>query len=498
MMPPMSDSLPASKTHGRTAALLIILVALIGFIAAPSELFRGDPLCWMTEANSILRERSLAVPEANVGMGPVGQYFVRNPRDGRLYSKYGVGSSLAMLPPLAIMHVLDISDPAAALLIINGYYVFVSALMAWLLYRLAGRYTQRPLARLLFVLSCFYATFMWYYLRAQTMDLFLCLYFIIWFHATTRVMERGDRPRWADILTAWAMVLVMANTRPIFLALAGVSALLMGIQLWRSKAGATRLLLGAVVPAVLVAGSLALFNYVKFGAWYLTGYHQWEPSMHVPSLAHWMNLYELLVDPQFSILITFPPLLLSLFAAGRFWHAHRRDYAIALVAAVPICLIYALTLNWRGEWSAGPRYFLFALPVLALPMLHVIDGLIDHLRCWSVRIVAAGMVLLLGWSFATQALVICRPFTAYHSILLPLNGALDSGNGRLLLQLPRGIVIQRICNDLDDPEHSAFLAGVRQRLSPRDFQAYLDRLRRDVATYNIMWLDSGANMERHD
>jgi hypothetical protein len=204
----------------------------------------------------------------------------------------------------------------------------------------------------------------------------------------------------------------------------------------------------------------------------------------------------MLVDPQFSLFITFPPLLVALFAAGRFWREHRRDLAIALLAAVPLYLIYALTGNWRGEWSAGPRYFLFALPVLSLPMLHVIDALLDHLRSWSGRIQAAGLVLLLGWSCATQALVICRPFLAYYAVLLPLADTLNAGGGQLRLLQPRGIVIQGVCNDLDEPDRNAFLAGMHKCLPQPQFQSYLDLLRKEVATYNIMWLDSGENMER--
>src|SRR4051812_29463453 len=83
---------------------LLVFVALLGIADMPSLRWIGDPDAWREETRSLLHWRGLAVdPRINFAPGrgnDPGQYFVRNERNGLLYSKFGVVNSLMSLPPM--------------------------------------------------------------------------------------------------------------------------------------------------------------------------------------------------------------------------------------------------------------------------------------------------------------------------------------------------------------------------------------------------------------
>jgi hypothetical protein len=82
-----------------------------------------------------------------------------------------------------------------------------------------------------------------------------------------------------------------------------------------------------------------------------------------------------LLSPGKSVFLYSPPLLAALWGARRLWQ-NRRPVAVAVLAVVtPVVLVYARYLFWSGDWAWGPRYLVFALPALLLPVAELFEPL---------------------------------------------------------------------------------------------------------------------------
>ncbi len=166
---------------------LVVVVFAINFAAMPATWWAGDPSAWREEARSILRDGVLHVnTQYAEHIGEPGQYFVFNARNGWWYSKYGFMNSLMALPPTALEAAIQGQIPGAGeqsdLLIFNLYNILLSVLVSGLLYRIAGWYTDRTWVRVVYVLCTCYATFFWYYQRAQGAEIYQVLFFTAAFY----------------------------------------------------------------------------------------------------------------------------------------------------------------------------------------------------------------------------------------------------------------------------------------------------------------------------
>lgn len=391
---------------------VFVVVLLLNILLMPAEILRGDPLVWISEAKSIVFRGELALEEGAIKYGSPGQYVVTNDRNGRTYSKYGLMSSIAVLPAILGAGLLNEST-LVPMLSLNLWYALASAVLALMLFLLTRRYTSSALARLLFVAGCFYCSLLWYYLRAQSMELFICIYATAWYWAMIGLDETTSPNYRGRAAMAWLMAAFLVHTRPMFLLLAALTAGWIAWELLRQKAPGRlkRVAVYSVVPLALIALSLFVANHVRFGAWYHTGYHQWSPDEHTPSLKNLTGLFGFIADPQYSVLLTFPPLLLSLFAARKCWHRHRRDYLLALILCIGGILFYSLFPNWRGDWAAGPRYVLFALIPASLPCVVLLADLLRPRQ----RLRLAGVCLILAGSCFCWYQVIARGMYAWHT-----------------------------------------------------------------------------------
>jgi len=125
-----------------------------------------------------------------------------------------------------------------------------------------------------------------------------------------------------------------------------------------------------ILPAALICAVIAINNWAKFGAPWLSGYHQWhDPDPRVDFAA---ALYDLTLSPQWSLLLCFPPILLGIAGWKRFRREHKEEGIFILAVFVVYLQANILRGNWRGEWCYGPRYFLFILPLLALPAVYAL------------------------------------------------------------------------------------------------------------------------------
>lgn len=452
---------------------VFVVVLLLNILLMPAELLRGDPLVWISEAKSIIYRGELSLEEGAIKYGSPGQYVVKNDRNGRTYSKYGLMSSIAVIPAILGGNLLGEMDETnlVPMLSLNLWYALASATLALMLFRLSQRYTNSILARLVFLVGCFYCSFLWYYLRAQSMELFICIYVTGWYWAMVEMDQPTSRRYRIRAAIAWLMVALLVQTRPMFILLAALTACWIGWDMTRQKAPGRliRIAVYSALPLVLITLSLAIANHVRFGAWYHSGYHQWKPEEHTASLGNLATgLFGFIADPQYSVLLTFPPLLLSLFAARRFWQDHRRDYVLALILCIGAILFYSLFMNWRGDWAAGPRYVLFALLPASLPCVVLVADLLRPGR----RLHLAAVGLLLAGSCFCWYQVIARGMYAWHTAALGLDDHATLLTARESMIPPRGLVLYGLDRSINDFENHPLLVQAKKSMSAEQYAQY--------------------------
>ncbi len=201
-------------------------------------------------------------------------------------------------------------------------------------------------------------------------------------------------------LGVWAGIMV--NSKYI-LALAVIGGgLLLILHLRHRRFELRQVLLAALVggaPFLLLAAG---YNYARWGTIAETGYGPYIGRFFGGST--FFGLWGTLLSPNKSAFLYSPPLLLAAAAlpmAARRWP---RYLVAASVTALPIVVSYASYQFWSGEYAWGPRFFVFAVPVLVAPMVLILEraSAWRPVVRWSVitPIVAAGVaVQLLGTAF---------------------------------------------------------------------------------------------------
>src|SRR5262249_22202616 len=97
-----------------------------------------------------------------------------------------------------------------SLLLHNLWNIVLSALLAAVLYHLAALYTQRTAVRVGFALTTLYASAMWFYLRAQTSQLYHVLFFSALFLSLVHFMRTRS---WRRLAAVWLLASALLLTR---------------------------------------------------------------------------------------------------------------------------------------------------------------------------------------------------------------------------------------------------------------------------------------------
>jgi len=380
------------------------VVIIVGVLGMPANTYVGDPYAWRVEARSLIVDHRLGL-EATAGkyiQGSPGQYLVSNPRDGRLYSKYGLLNTVAALAPLSAERIvtgrLPPFESPTRTYFLNAYAIALTLLFALSLYRLALLFRPQPVVCALFVLLSLYTGFAFHYLRYHSSEplqlLFTCLFFE---RAVVYYRTRHSREAWL----AWIFLAALVFTKISFLVFLPLFSVFVAAAAYREKAPRLlRCAALALLAPILIAALLGAINWYKFGSPWLSGYHQWDVDQLLSPPRAQDFFGQLLLHPQWSLAFNFPLFAVALFGLRRFWRKFPAESAlITTFFVVTVGLLSRLGI-WRGEWCYGPRYFLFMLPILALPALFLLPGELGEGKRRRLSLT----LLMLAWAVPFTAL----------------------------------------------------------------------------------------------
>ena len=326
--------------------------------------------------------------------------------DGRYYSLFGPGQSLASVPFVEIGLLLNETKwydrvptlvpishyvgggilsyvrkevpkdlaPHALRFITSIFNVIVSALCVSFFYLLIWALTRSPLATwctsILFAFGSLNFPYAGTFFSEPLATLFVILSFscLVW---NEMYIAISVKQKHFNILCA-GVFLGIATTVHITAALYTPFFFVYGLYTFF---GSRRRFRDLMVPCGMFLAGLGLFlallgyyNYVRFGNPLETG-RTFDPSVEYATyVVPWSNMFELLFSSGKGVLWYCPAVIAGLF----FWrrlHARYAAISFTILSSVVFRLAFiASRSDWHGGYSLGPRYLVMAFPLLLLPV----------------------------------------------------------------------------------------------------------------------------------
>jgi hypothetical protein len=396
----MTQSLTIQTAHGLSRNVSIRHVAFgrlcwgvfmftlgVYLMTASGHLQGQDQEYYYRMAQALIQDGSFAIE-------PMTQDATTGARgvDGRFYTQYAPGLPIALAPlvaagrgvagPIASLRSEDhqTEEDAAdssARFIVSYFNVPITAASAALLAYFLLKLRHPPAAAVFTALAFALATLAWGNSRIifpePLQGVLLLLSFLLLWQATRLSALFGGAFLGLAILVKLTSLLAI----PGFFLLRDAD----GRPIWRGAAAST--VLGSILVALALHG---LYNHMRFGNPLVTAYTSAGGAplqLGNPLVA----LYGLLLSPGRGIFGYAPPLLVAIWASGRF-HRRHPDWGLSVSVVAALWLSgHSLYSDWDGGWGWGPRYLLPILPLALAPLA----------LCWldnRARLAAQGLTLL--------------------------------------------------------------------------------------------------------
>lgn len=375
--------------------LLLICVSGINFLYMPAFRIPGDPVAIEIASINLINYGSLSVPKKIASnFGDRGQFFFENPRNGKWYSKYGLANTFIMAIPLYLEKVFtgDLQYQSNnRLLFLNLFNIFLTIFLFYYVYQLSTFYTNRLWINLAFSLSVFYCTYLSYYIRAQGTELYQTLFFTGFIYHSIMAMRcngysrsgfNGFKLNLHQMLSLVFLGLCCLVKVIYILIIPGFLFIILHNTRKYRHNGKKRDIISVISDAltpliflIFLGLFIGLINYYEFGSVFETGYGQWENEYKFSMGNILPHLLSSLIHPQNSLIINFPIILFSLFGIKIFLNKYHEEALFIALTILPVYILIFSFDNWTGDWTYGPRYCLFALPVLALPSILFYENL---------------------------------------------------------------------------------------------------------------------------
>ncbi|MGA9529163.1 MAG: hypothetical protein WBS24_13705 [Terriglobales bacterium] len=403
----------------RDARFLLCLAAgLLAFVVQSGELGTSDTMHRLQTTHWLWTSDPQVFPNEYPEFGLHG-------RGGRLYSWYGIGQSLLMLPAdiagTAISHLpfLDeySDDPAVRSIVVSySTNILVTVLTALIAFRFLGQLRFSQSESVVGVVALLFCTTHLHYTQNMTENNYIMLLTLIGFSFQYEWLRTASRRALFIGSSALGLNLLTRLTTGMDLIASGVFLLFV---LWFERAGLRELwprLVGyckIAAPIYLFFGLIdRIYNFYRFGSFtttYVTNFarefHQNDPTL--PANFPWSTPFHVgvlgaLFKPEKSIFLFDPLLAVAILLLVLLWKRlspEMRAYGVTslLLLAAYICF-YARYTFWSGDFAWGDRYVSTVVELVAL----LAAPLLLHYRTNLNRWIWRGGIALAGASLVIQ------------------------------------------------------------------------------------------------
>jgi hypothetical protein len=366
--------------------LLCLTAGLLAFVAQSGELGTSDTAHRLQTTHWLWTSEPQVFPNEYPEFGLHG-------RDGRLYSWYGIGQSLLMLPAdllgTWIEHwpiFSDYGDDPAVRSIVVSYStnILVNILTALIALRLLGQMRFGLKESVAGVLALMFCTTHLHYTQNMMENNYIMLLTLAGFSFQYEWL-RADSGRALFIGScALGLNLLTRLTTGLDLIAAGIFVLLVlcfeglrGRELWRRLLAYCKVAAPVYIFFLLVDRAYQFYRYGSFTNTYVAvfarEYHQLDPTL--PANFPWstpfhVGVFGALFRPEKSIFLFDPLLVLAIFLLAWLWKRltpEVRAYgATSLLLLLAYICFYARYTYWSGDFAWGDRYVSTAAELVAL------------------------------------------------------------------------------------------------------------------------------------
>jgi len=397
--------------------LLALAAGLLAFVVQSGELGTADTMHRL-QTTHWLWTSDPQVP------GPDYPEFGLRGRGGKIYSWYGIGQSLLMLPADVIgtwiSHWPIFSDyeddPAVrAIVVVYSTSILVNVLTALIAFRLLTQLKFNTKESVAGVLALLFCTTHLHYTQNMQENNYILLLTLLGFSFQFEWLRTGSRRALLIGSVALGLNLLTRVTTALDLIAAGVFLLTL---LWDEGVRGSALL-GRFVSYCKTAAPVYFFfllverayNFYRFGSWtqtYLPIFAK-EQRLQDPTLPAnfpWSTPFHqgvlgALFQPEKSIFLFDPLLILALILLLLLWKRlvpEVRAYAVATIfLLVAYISFYARYTYWAGDFAWGDRYVSAAVEMVALIAIALLLRHRANLSPWlwrsALALIAASLVI---------------------------------------------------------------------------------------------------------
>ena len=398
--------------------LLCLAAGLLAFVVQSGELGSADTTFRLQTTHWLWTSAPQVFPNQYPEFGLHG-------RDGKIYSWYGIGQSVLMLPADIVGTWISKwrifsgyeDDPGVRSIVVSyGTNIIINVLTALIVFRLLRQLRFGVKESVAGVLGLLFCTTHLHYTQNMMENNYIMLLTLTGFSYQYEWL-RTDRARalWIGS-AALGLNLLTRVTTSIDLICAGVFLLAV---LWFEKVSLREMRSRAMAYCKVAVPVYAIFtvierayNFYRFGSWtqsYLPIFAR-EQRMQDPSLPAnfpWSTpLYRGVLGPLFkpekSIFLFDPLLILAMILIVWLWKKMRseaRAYALtSILLLVGYICFYARYTYWAGDFAWGDRYVSTAAQMVAMLSIPLMFSYRAHLSRWIWR----GGVALVAISFVIQ------------------------------------------------------------------------------------------------
>ena len=404
----------------------------------PKLVYVGDPRAVRCATISLLSKGTISVPsDIAKQFGERGQYFYENVKKDKWYSKYGIMNTLMYVPPLMLEKLLtgNIEYGSRGTIYLNIYNTLLTLLIAFFLFKILSFYTESLFVKVVFILTAFYATFMWNYLRAQSFEIYQTLFFLIFYYYLIKFSREvskkssvGTTSPYINLLVSTLFLSFLCLAKLIYICLFPILFIFVLFAAYTRSENLLRFLKYRLChnfrkylaylfgPSIVLLGIILVVNNYKFGSPFDTGYQQWEPEKILFSSNILEGILGYLFGIQRSIFIHYPVLIFSILGIRKFYKKYPFDLILAFFVFIVFLIINSSFANWTGEWCYGPRYLLFILPILSLPFVETLNLLRDNFKKIQAKVAIVIITGVLVWSVLLQINVNSLDFFVFYQV----------------------------------------------------------------------------------
>jgi len=372
--------------------LLCLTAGLVSFVVQSGELGTADTMHRLQTTHWIWTSQPQVFPNEYPEFGLPG-------RGGQIFSQYGIGQSLLLLPAdfvatwIASWHVFSgyQDDPAVrSIFVAYTISILVNVLTAWIAFRLLRQLRFEVRDSVLGVLALLLCTTHLHYTQNMQENNYIMLLTLVGFSYQYEWLRSGNSKALLVGSAAVGLNLLTRVTTGLDLLAAGIFLLgvlwferVRGAEFWRRMGQYCK------VALPVYAGFVALervYNFYRFESWtgtYLPLFarvmREQDPTL--PADFPWstpllQGVLGALFQPEKSIFLFDPLLILTLLLLVLLW-AHLdsevRAYSVtSLLLLAGYTCFYARYTYWAGDFSWGDRYISTAVQMVTLvgvPML---------------------------------------------------------------------------------------------------------------------------------